>query len=214
MKRVTLPVVLHNPKILLIGGGAVALQKAKVMRRNEITFDIITAGYSDEILALKPSLKVREITAEDCGGYSIIIDATGNDRVTAMLSVLKKEQNFLLNVVDVPEKCDFFFAALIEHGPLKIAVSSSGASPAIAQAVRDKIKRMLPSALAALGERGMQERLRGIIRPKALGTQARKELGRVYLVGCGTGDVGFADVESLSPHTGSRCGFHRPPHKS
>ena len=118
MQRVTLPVVLHNPKILLIGGGPVALQKAQVMRRNKIDFDVIAALCSEAMRTLVPEVCERPVTEEDCREYGIIIDATGNPGVTAMLTALKQRLRFLLNVVDVPEQCDFFFAALIEQGPV------------------------------------------------------------------------------------------------
>ncbi|WP_345989643.1 uroporphyrinogen-III C-methyltransferase [Sulfurimonas sp. HSL1-2] len=196
MQRITLPVVLHNPKILLIGGGPVALQKAQVMRRNQIDFDVIAALCSEAMRSLVPEACERSVTEEDCREYGIIIDATGNAGVTAMLTALKQRQRFLLNVVDVPEQCDFFFAALIEQGPVKIAVSSSGGSPAIAQAIRDKIARMLPASLAALGQKAMRERLAGHIRPGALKAEANRQLGRVHLVGCGTGDVDLLTLKA------------------
>jgi len=189
MSRTTLPIVLHNPKILLIGGGPVALQKAEVMTRNGIDFDVISLEATEAMHTLVPALTRGAVTAEDTASYGIIIDATGNADVTGMLLAQKKERPFMLNVVDVPDVCDFFFAALIEHGPIKIAVSSSGASPAIAQAIRDKIARLLPRSLADLGTASMKERLSGIIRPKALKAEANRRLGRVHLVGCGTGDV-------------------------
>lgn len=196
MKRNTLPIVLHNPKILLIGGGPVALQKGQVMRRNGIDFDVIALACSEAMLALAPDATVRAVKASDTKGYGIIIDATGNAEVTQMLLAQKALQGFMLNVVDVPEYCDFFFAALIERGPIKVAVSSSGASPAIAQAIRDKIARLLPVTLADLGAKSMQERLAGIIRPKALKSEANRQLGRVHLVGCGTGDVDLLTLKA------------------
>jgi len=196
MNRITLPVVLHNPKILLIGGGPVALQKAQVMRRNAIGFDVIALEAGEAMRALVPQTQLRPVCAEDVRDYNIIIDATGNEAVTAMLVEQKHTRPFMLNVVDVPELCDFFFAALIEHGPIKIAVSSSGASPAIAQAIRDKIARMLPASLAVLGKESLKERLAGIIRPRELKAQANRRLGRVHLVGCGTGDVDLLTLKA------------------
>jgi len=196
MKRATLPVVLHNPRILLIGGGPVALQKAQVMKRNGIGFDVIAAECGDAMHELVPAMQLRTVSPVDCREYGIIIDATGNADVAAMLLEQKKTLRFMLNVVDDPERCDFFFAALIERGPIKIAVSSSGASPAVAQAVRDKIARMLPASLAALGAESMKERLAGIIRPQALKAEANRRLGRVHLVGCGTGDVDLLTLKA------------------
>ncbi len=187
--RTTLPVVFNNPKILLIGGGHVACQKAEVMHRNGVAFDVIAEEVAEGLTPLCRDVRVRRVASKDLEAYRIVIDATGNPAVTTMVVEAKRELGFMLNVVDVPECCDFFFAALVEYGPLKIAVSSSGGSPAVAQAVRDKIGRMLPRSLGVLTTLGLMERLRGIIRSKELRAAAQRELGRVHLVGCGTGDV-------------------------
>jgi len=185
--NVTLPVVLNNPKILLIGAGPVAAQKAQVMLRNTITFDVIAESLSDTMPKV-PHLIERAVKAEDTHGYEIIIDATGNSAVTQMLLQAKEQRPFMLNVVDVPDLCDFFFAALVEYGPLKVAVSSSGGSPTMAQEVREKIKRMLPESLEALGKELQQKRSQGIIDTKEAKRRTRALLGSVSLVGCGTGD--------------------------
>jgi uroporphyrin-III C-methyltransferase/precorrin-2 dehydrogenase/sirohydrochlorin ferrochelatase len=186
--RTTLPIVLHNPKILLIGAGPVAAQKAEVMQRNSIDFDVIAAEVSEKMPAVR-KLTVKTVEVADTKPYSIIIDGTGNEVVAAMLLQEKEDRDFLLNIVDVPEQCDFFFAALIEYGPLKIAVSSSGGSPTLAQQVRDKIGRMLPKSLKTLGDDLMAKRMSGHIDIKGARKSARRALGKVHLVGCGTGDV-------------------------
>ncbi len=185
--NVTLPVVLNNPKILLIGAGPVAAQKAQVMLRNMISFDVIAESLSD-VMPKVAHLMQRPVKAEDTHGYEIIIDATGNSAVTQMLLSEKEQRPFMLNVVDVPEQCDFFFAALLEYGPLKVAVSSSGGSPTMAQEVREKIRRMLPASLEALGSEFQQKRAKGMIDVKEARSRTRALLGSVSLVGCGTGD--------------------------
>ncbi|WP_345975531.1 uroporphyrinogen-III C-methyltransferase [Sulfurimonas sp. HSL3-7] len=186
--RFTLPIVLHNPKVLLIGAGAVAAQKAEVMLRNQITFDVIAETRSD-LMPSVDTIQQRRVSADDLAPYPIIIDATGNPEVTQMLLNEKAKRPFMLNVVDAPEHCDFFFAALLEYGPLKVAVSSSGGSPTLAQQVRDKIDRMLPKSLETLGHTLQQKRHQGIIDIHAARNSAKKALGKVSLVGCGTGDV-------------------------
>jgi len=186
--RLTLPIVLNNPHILLIGAGAVAAQKAQVMLRNQITFDVIAETPSDAMPPVNNFIR-RRITPADILSYAIIIDATGNPDVTQMLLNEKTKRPFMLNVVDEPELCDFFFAALLEYGPLKVAVSSSGGSPTLAQQVRDKIGRMLPKSLESLGNTLQQKRRQGIIDVPAARNSAKKALGKVSLVGCGTGDV-------------------------
>lgn len=176
-------------KILLIGGGKVALQKAEVMQRNAIDFCCISLEYIDAFAKIDAPKSIKPFELADCGSYGVIIDATGSEELMHKLLEHKKSHNFLFNCVDVPEVCDFFFAALIEYGSLKIAVSSAGASPTLAQAIRDKIKRVLPHDLGAFNSHLQYKRDRGIIDINATRAEAKKRLGRVTLVGCGTGDV-------------------------
>lgn len=189
MKYATLPIVLKNVRILLIGGGPVALQKAQVMQRNGIGFETVSEMYMAEFETIRAAKRVKRFTPDDLADFPVVIDATGSEAVMQMLLEQKRQSPFLYNCVDVPEICDFFFAALIEHGPLKVAVSSAGASPTLAREVRNKISRMLPKTLASLADNLQAEREKGRIDVDKARARARKMLGRVSLVGCGTGDV-------------------------
>ena len=141
MKYATLPIILKDMKILLIGGGKVALQKAEVMQRNSIDFEIISAEFIQEFKEITSKKTLKNFETKDSNSFFIIVDATGSKDVMEQLLKHKHTHNFLYNCVDVPEVCDFFFAALIEYGSVKVAVSSSDASPTLAKALRDKIKR-------------------------------------------------------------------------
>jgi len=176
-------------KILLIGGGKVALQKAQVMQRNSIEFVCVSQEYIPEFEEIHAKQITKEFFLEDMQGYGVVVDATGSKDVMRILLRYKKEHNFLYNCVDVPEVCDFFFAALIEYGSLKVAVSSAGSSPTLAQSVRDKIKRMLPKSLEEFNNRLGVLRKQNIIDIPSARKKAKSMLGRVTLVGCGTGDI-------------------------
>jgi len=189
MKYATLPIVLKDMKILLIGGGKVALQKAEVMQRNLVNFSCISSDYIKEFEDIKVSKIQRDFELSDLEFYPVVIDATGSPEVMNRLLEHKHTNNFLYNCVDVPEVCDFFFAALIEYGSLKVAVSSSGASPTLAQCVRDKIKKILPRELKSYNENLRASRDKGLIDTQEARATAKKFLGKVTLVGCGTGDV-------------------------
>jgi len=196
MKYATLPIVLKDMKILLIGGGKVALQKAEVLARNQIDFKCISDHYVIEFKNIAVEKIVKSFELRDINSYAVIIDATGSKDVMNTLLQYKKSHNFLYNCVDVPDVCDFFFAALIEQGALKVAVSSAGASPTLAQSVRDKIARLLPRELEQLVSTLQTKRDMGIIDVKEAKKQTTKMLGKVTLVGCGTGDVDLLTVKA------------------
>lgn len=185
----TLPIVLKNKKILLIGAGKVALQKAEVLHRNNIDFEIITKSIDSDIEKFCSTITVKEFEKSDIKEFEIVVDASGYEGVSKILTKYKKERNILINVVDQPELCDFYFASLLEYGSLKIAISSGGASPTITQVVRDKIKSIIPKNIEELTSKKLHDRTRGFINIERTKEQTKKLLSRVYLVGCGTGDV-------------------------
>lgn len=187
-KLSTLPVLLRNPKILLIGGGKVALQKAEVMQSNEINFAIISEHFIDDFKKIKREQVIKSFEKGDLSNYNIVIDATGNKGVERIIGKAKKEKFFLLNTVDIPHKCDFYFSALLNYGKLKIAVSSDGASPTISQMVRNKIKNVIPYEIAELTEIKYKQRLTGRLDINSTKNEALKLLGKVYFVGAGPGD--------------------------
>ncbi|MDD2789755.1 MAG: uroporphyrinogen-III C-methyltransferase [Sulfurimonas sp.] len=196
MQYKTLPIVLKDMKILLIGGGKVALQKAEVMERNAVDFECISAAFIEEFTDINARQTQKYFEIKDLQNYAVVVDATGSKDVMNALLEHKRHKNFLYNCVDVPEVCDFFFAALLEYGSLKIAVSSSGASPTLAQSVREKIRRVLPNTLASFNEELQTKRSLGIIDVKHAKQAAKKMLGRVTLVGCGTGDVDLLTLKA------------------
>ncbi len=64
MKNKTLPILLKNQKILLIGGGNVALQKAQVLSHNEIDFAIVAQELNEEILKTTKNIKKKVLNSK------------------------------------------------------------------------------------------------------------------------------------------------------
>jgi len=189
MDNKTLPILLKNQKILLIGGGNVALQKAEVLAHNNIDFKIIALNLNYKIKSLSQHIETKEFEITDLEGFSIVIDATGNGNVCAKILEYKKRNNILLNVVDEPESCDFYFMALTKNRPLQIAVSSNGASPTAAKYFRDECEAMIPSNIDEYLEEKQKQRNTGIIDIDKTQQELIQKSSKIYLVGCGTGDV-------------------------
>ncbi len=194
----SLPVLLRNPKILLIGGGKVALQKIKVLLKNNIDFFVIAQEICSELKNYRFHYFEKKFEKEDAKNYNIIINATGSKEVNELIKEIKRERFVLLNTVDIPEECDFYFSSLLVYKNLKIAVSSNGASPTITQIVRNKIKEYLPSQLGSLSEKKLLQRERGIINPEETLKETLKLFGRVYLIGCGIGGVDMLTVKAYN----------------
>jgi len=158
MKNRTLPILLKNQKIVLIGGGNVALHKAKVLAQNEIEFIVIAKKIKKPIKKLAHAVMKKKFKLKDIGNAQIIINATGSYRVTQKLLQYKERHNVLLNIVDKPEYCDFYFMALTKNRPLQIAVSSNGASPKTAQYFRDQCEALIPQEITPYLEKKQRQR--------------------------------------------------------
>jgi len=149
----SIPILLYPKHLLIVGGGKVALQKAKVLFENGITFDLIAKEIHPELYRYAHTIRQKSLNIVDTKGYDTIIDATGDSKVLHQLQEAKRHYGFLLNVVDNPKACDFYFMALTPNAPLQIAVTSHGASPRMAQIVRDRwmrTRRSRPANLSSL----------------------------------------------------------------
>jgi len=163
----------------------VAKQKLEVLHKNDIYPTIMAIENFTDLkdVILKP------IAIDDCKGYEVVIDATGSDTVREIVFEAKKAFGFLLNRVDVPKDCDFYFASLAYFGDLKVAVTTNGASPTLGQEVRSYIQRVLPKELETLAKGSKETRSLGKIDVQSTREKSRMLLSQVYLVGCGIGDV-------------------------
>lgn len=182
MKNSTLPILLKNQKILLIGDGDVARHKRDVLEENDIEF-----------IQIRKDFKLKHI-----GNLFIIVDATGNPKVLQKLLKYKRKNFVLLNIVDNPQYCDFYFMALTANRPLQVAVSSNGASPTTAQYFRDECEKLIPEDIEQYLQRKQKERDENVIDV----TRTKKELQsletQVYLVGCGIGDPELLTIKAFN----------------
>ena len=192
----TLPILLKNQEILLLGGGSVALQKARVLVKNNIRFTLIAAEICPEIEQLGITVRQQKLDENNLKDATIIVDATGSTEVTALVLEEKKHRFLLYNCVDQPDLCDFYFSSLLNYGNLKIAVSTDGCSPAIGQIVRDKIATIIPEKIETLLEETGRNRDQGIINTVETKEQCQKLLSTVYLIGCGPGDIDLLTLKA------------------
>jgi uroporphyrin-III C-methyltransferase/precorrin-2 dehydrogenase/sirohydrochlorin ferrochelatase len=197
-KRETLPILLKEQKILLIGAGEVALQKAKVLFENNITFSVIATNIHPKMSNYCTDIQEKTFVLSDIGTYFIVIDATGDEDTYNALLSYKKTHTLLLNVVDKPQYCDFYFMALTKNKPLQVAVSSNGASPTAAQYFRDKFQSLMPTDIDAFMQEVADKRKDGIIDPKAAKEKLTSMQTRVYLVGCGLGDPELLTIKAYN----------------
>lgn len=186
----SLPVLLKNPQLLLLGGGKIAYRKAKVLLDNHVEFKVLAQAFhlSFKNLEGKADLITKRIQSKDLKPYNIIVDATGNQMVSALVHAERQKRFVLSNIVDDPDRSDFYFSSLLNYGLLKIAISTEGASPTVGKIVRDKIKAVIPEGVNELLQDKARERKAGIIDPTLAREQSFAAFAQLNMICCNSGE--------------------------
>ncbi len=135
---------LSGRRCLVIGGGDVGLEKVEGLLACDGDVTLIAPEAIEPLqeLAREGSIRWerREYAGrEDLEGVFIVIAATSDTDVNVAIFEDAERRAMLVNVVDVPPLCNFILPAIIRTGPLAIAISTAGASPALAKRIRDEI---------------------------------------------------------------------------
>jgi len=155
---VHLPVALNMTgcSALIIGEGVAAADKAAYLADFGVQTVVLVAPDVDvappmQDLADNAQISVRRSTYEAAllDGYSLIIIATGDSAQDRSIATDARRCGAIVNVVDDPDVCDVFATAYVKRGPVSIAVSTGGRSPAFAAALRENLDRMLSTEIDA-----------------------------------------------------------------
>jgi precorrin-2 dehydrogenase/sirohydrochlorin ferrochelatase len=147
---------LEKKKILLVGAGMIAHEK--LLHLLDFTSDItvIAVEFSDAIMQTiqKHSLKFekRPYLKGDIAAFGIVVVAV--DDISLQKEIYEEAQNThtLCNAVDATKYCDFIFPSYIKKGDLTVAVSTSGASPAMAKHLRAYLEEKIPDSIVSFLE--------------------------------------------------------------
>ncbi|MHC8949466.1 precorrin-2 dehydrogenase/sirohydrochlorin ferrochelatase family protein [Sphingobacterium hungaricum] len=147
-------VKLDQLQTLLVGAGAVGLEKLEAMIKNSPKAKIkVVAEHSipafDDFIKKHSHIEFikRTFKSKDIYGIDLIILASNNDFLNQQIRRLASEQHILLNVADTPALCDFYLGSVVQKGNLKIGISTNGKSPTIAKRLKELLNEVLPEEL-------------------------------------------------------------------
>jgi precorrin-2 dehydrogenase / sirohydrochlorin ferrochelatase len=133
---------------VVIGAGHLAESKIESLRAADAAITVIAPTASERIANLAASGDLtwhqREYTNGDLTGSFLVIAATNVPAVNRAVFNEATEKGVLCNAVDDPPFCDFYFPSIVRRGDLQIAISTAGASPALAQQLRKELNAQLP----------------------------------------------------------------------
>ena len=167
---------LRSQKVLIVGGGEVALRKATLLERAGAAITLVAPDVVPEIerraAAGTLTLLRREFIPEDLNGARLAIAATGRRASNRWIASLCEARAIPVNVVDDLKASRVIVPAIVDRDPVLIAISSAGASPVLARRWRERLEAFVP---ARIGELALWLRgLRAASRRRLRGTAERR----------------------------------------
>jgi siroheme synthase-like protein len=145
---------LSGRRCVVIGGGAVGLEKVEGLLACGADVTLIAPEAHPELmqLVLEGSIRwqQREYDSDDLDGALIAIAATDDTDLNIRVFEDAEARSMLVNVVDVPPLCNFILPAIVRTGPLAVAISTAGASPALAKRMKREIGELFGEPYANL----------------------------------------------------------------
>jgi len=153
---------LQGGRVLVVGGGEIALRKARLLADAGSELRVVAPEVDGQLAALAREgggeVLVRGYQAADLVGCRLVIAATDDPGLNAQVSADAQALSLPVNVVDAPALCTVIFPAIVDRSPLVIAVSSGGDAPVLARLIRAKLEAWIPSAYGELA--GLAARFR------------------------------------------------------
>lgn len=166
---------LERLRLLIVGGGPVALEKLQAVLMNApcTRIKIVAISFDDDLILLAKQkehveLIQKKYSSGDLYDADIVIVAVNDIETAEEIRNDAKARKILVNVADKPAFCDFYLGSIVQKGNLKLAISTNGKSPTIAKRLKETLNEVLPSELDAVLD-NMQD-----IRKKMTGDFATK----------------------------------------
>jgi uroporphyrin-III C-methyltransferase/precorrin-2 dehydrogenase/sirohydrochlorin ferrochelatase len=176
---------LQDKRALVAAGSAAAAWKAELLSAAGAQVDVFAAAASEELLAVAGDaprgpviIHPRAWTPTDFAGAAIAVGACENEGEAARFAGAARAAGVPVNVVDRPDFCDFAFGAIVNRSPLVIAISTDGAAPVFAQAIRGKLEALIPAGFARWAEAA--RRWRGAVKNSNLSFEARRRFWQLF----------------------------------
>jgi siroheme synthase-like protein len=147
---------LSGRKCLVVGGGDVGLEKIEGLLACDGEVVLVAPEACEEVAKLAAEGSIawerKRFEPGDLEGKFMAIAATDDTDVNIAVYDEAEERAMLVNVVDVPPLCNFILPAIVRTGPLAIAISTAGASPALAKRMKREISELFGDTYAELAQ--------------------------------------------------------------
>lgn len=151
MKALPIGLLLEGKSCVVVGAGKVAARKAAALLEAGARVKAVGKRFSAEFDRLAGVERVKgAYSRRHLKGAAVVVVATSDPAVNRAAARDARAEGALVNVVDTPGECDFIFPAVSRKGEISVAVSTGGASPALARRLKDKIAASVDDVYADL----------------------------------------------------------------
>jgi uroporphyrin-III C-methyltransferase / precorrin-2 dehydrogenase / sirohydrochlorin ferrochelatase len=183
---------LAGKRAVIAGGSPAAAWKAELLAAAGAKVEVFAAGASEEMgaVAAEPArsesgnvinavtIHERSWAAGDLAGAAIAVGAFADDQQAGAFAAAARAAGVPVNVIDKPAFCDFSFGSIVNRSPLVIGISTDGAAPVFAQAIRAKLEALIPLGFARWADAA--RRWRRAVQSSGLSFPARRRFWQVF----------------------------------
>jgi uroporphyrin-III C-methyltransferase/precorrin-2 dehydrogenase/sirohydrochlorin ferrochelatase len=176
---------LEHKRAVVMGGNAAAAWKVELLLAAGAAVEVYAAEASEDMSAIIASasrgtakLYPRGWSPIDLEGAEIAIGAFEHDEEARHFADSARSAGVPVNVIDRPAYCDFAFGAIVNRSPLVIGISTDGAAPVFAQAIRARLEAMLPQGFALWAAAASQ--WRSVIKASNLSFAGRRRVWQLF----------------------------------
>ena len=146
---------LSSRRCLVVGGGEIGLEKVEGLLACDADVTLISPAANEALTALAAEGSIaweqREYAGpDDLEGVFMVIACTDDTDINIRVFDDAERRAMLVNIVDVPPLCNFILPAIVRTGPLAIAISTAGASPALAKRMKAEVSELFGEEYARL----------------------------------------------------------------
>ncbi len=147
---------LEDRPCLVVGGGPIAERKVKGLleagARVALVSPTVTPRLRRRIDKGQFKYSNREFRSSDLDGMYLLITATDDMPLNRRIGIEGRDRGLIVNVVDDPDYCDFIAPSIVRRGDITFAISTGGASPALARWLRRQIEEQFPPEYGGLAK--------------------------------------------------------------
>ncbi len=145
-KRFPLFIDISDKKIVVIGGGKVAVRRINTLLRFGADINVIAPEFDKESIIGDVTFIKRKFHQEDLEDAFMVIGATNDRYVNHFIYTICQDKNILCSIADCKEECNFYFPAVCLNNELSIGIVSDGNNHRLVRKTAEKIRRLTENA--------------------------------------------------------------------